>query len=120
MTRSDRDMIVDKIQIQIQIQIQKVALDLMCNAIESMASCRRREAANLERFTVADKGPGISADIADRLFQPFVTIKRHGMGAGLCRTIIESHGGYIVAEANPGGSTILQFSAPFAELNEET
>ncbi|MBB4396649.1 hypothetical protein [Bradyrhizobium sp. ERR14] len=80
MTRSDRDMIVDKIQIQIQ--IQKVALDLMRNAIEAMASCPRREAANVDRFTVAHKGPGISADIADRLFQPFVAIKRHGMCVG--------------------------------------
>ncbi|WP_245453816.1 ATP-binding protein [Bradyrhizobium sp. AC87j1] len=120
MTRSDRDMIVDKIQIQIQ--IQKVALDLMRNAIEAMASCPRREAANVDRFTVAHKGPGTSADIADRLFQPFVTIKRHGMCVGLsiCRTIVESHGGYIVAESTPGGSPILQFTAPFAELSEET
>ncbi|WP_306664724.1 ATP-binding protein [Bradyrhizobium sp. Arg816] len=56
------------------------------------------------------------------MFQPFVTIKRHAMGVGLSiyRTIIESHGGHIVAEANPGGSTIPQFSAPFAELSEET
>nr|WP_245323837.1 ATP-binding protein [Bradyrhizobium shewense] len=56
------------------------------------------------------------------MFQPFVTIKRHGMCVGLsiCRTIIESHGGHIVAQANPGGSTILQFTAPFAELSEET
>ncbi|MGY3034225.1 signal transduction histidine kinase [Bradyrhizobium sp. USDA 4354] len=94
--------IVDKIQ------IQKVALDLIRNAIEAMASCPRREVA-VNRFTVADKGPGISADIGDRLFQPFVTTERHGNGRGLsiCRTIIESHGGHIVAQANPGGSAIL-------------
>ncbi|WFU77139.1 MULTISPECIES: ATP-binding protein [unclassified Bradyrhizobium] len=56
-----------------------------------MASCPRAEVA-VDRFTVANKGPGISADIADRLLQPFVTTKRHGMGVGLsiCRTTIES------------------------------
>ncbi|WP_430649289.1 hypothetical protein [Bradyrhizobium shewense] len=53
MTRSDRDMIVDKIQIQ----IQKVALDLIRNAIEAMASCPRREAANVDRFTLLIRAP---------------------------------------------------------------
>lgn len=103
-----------------KIQMQKVALDLIRNAIEAMASCPRGEVA-VDRFTVAHKDPGISADVADRLFQPFVTTKRHGMGVGLsiCRTIIESHGGHIVAQENPGGA-ILQFTAPFVELSEET
>ncbi|WP_245508672.1 ATP-binding protein [Bradyrhizobium zhanjiangense] len=79
-----------------KIQIQQVALNLIRNAIEAIASCPRREltvqVAKADRFTVAYKGPGISPDIADRLFQPFVTTKEHGMGVGLsiCRTIIES------------------------------
>ncbi|MGF6312915.1 two-component system sensor kinase FixL [Bradyrhizobium sp. i1.8.4] len=123
--RSDRDLpsiIVDKIQ------IQQVALNLIRNAIEAMACCPRRELTvgvakvdGLARFTVADTGPGISPDIADRLFEPFVTTKEHGMGVGLsiCRTIIGSHGGHIVAEANPGGGTVFQFTLPFAEVNEE-
>ncbi|MGY3396175.1 signal transduction histidine kinase [Bradyrhizobium sp. USDA 3311] len=91
-----------------------------------MASCPRRELtfelAKVDRFAVADKGPGTSPDIADRLFQPFVTTKEHDMGVRLsiCRTIIESHGGHIVPEANSGGGTIFQFTAPFAELSEET
>lgn len=122
--RSDRDlpsMIVDKIQ------IQQVALNLIRNAIEAMASCPRRELTvgvskvdGLARFTVADTGSGISPDVADRLFQPFVTTKEHGMGVGLsiCRTIVESHGGHIVAEANPGGGTIFQFTLPFADVGE--
>ncbi|MGY4568302.1 MULTISPECIES: PAS domain S-box protein [Bradyrhizobium] len=122
---SDRDlpsMVVDKIQ------IQQVALNLIRNAIEAMAPCPRRELTvgvskvdGLARFTVADTGPGISADVADRLFQPFVTTKEHGMGIGLsiCRTIVESHGGHIVAQANPGGGTIFQFTLPFADLGEE-
>ncbi|SDJ12660.1 two-component system, LuxR family, sensor kinase FixL [Bradyrhizobium sp. Rc2d] len=122
MIRSDRDLplIVD------EIQIQQVALNLIRNAIEAIASCPRREltveVAKVDRFTVADKGPGISPGIADRLFQPFVTTKKHGLGVGLsiCRTIVESHGGHIVAETNPGGGTIFQFTPPFVEVSEET
>ncbi|WP_341511930.1 hypothetical protein [Bradyrhizobium sp. ISRA442] len=43
-----------------------------------------------------------------------------GVGLSLCRTIIEQHGDHIVAEANPGGGMIVQFTARFAELGEET
>jgi len=44
---------------------------------------------------VADTGPGIAPELADRLFQPFVTTKATGMGLGLsiCREIVEAHHG---------------------------
>jgi two-component system sensor kinase FixL len=62
--------------------------------------------------SIADTGPGISPDVRDQLFQPFVTTKRTGMGVGLSisRTIIESHGGRIWAEAREGGGTIFKFT----------
>ncbi|KWV54639.1 PAS domain-containing sensor histidine kinase [Bradyrhizobium macuxiense] len=122
---SDRDIpsiVVDKIQ------IQQVVLNLVRNAIEAMASSARREltvgvtkADGAAIFTIADTGPGISDAIADRLFQPFVTTKEHGMGVGLsiCRTIVKSHGGNIEALPNPGGGTVFQFTIPFAEAGEE-
>ncbi|WP_346656469.1 hypothetical protein [Bradyrhizobium sp. NBAIM01] len=37
----------------------------------------------------------------------------------MCRTIIETYGGHVVAKVNPGGSTIFQITAPVAELSEE-
>ncbi len=63
---------------------------------------------------VRDSGPGISAEIADQLFQPFVTTKSHGMGIGLSisRTIIEGHGGKIWVESNPGGGAVFRFTLP--------
>ena len=62
--------------------------------------------------SVADTGAGIAPDIASKLFQPFVTTKQQGMGIGLsiCRTIIESHGGEITVDLNPGGGTIFRFT----------
>ena len=71
---------------------------------------------------VADTGCGISPDVETRLFQPFVTTKRSGMGVGLSisRTIIASHGGQITVEPNPGGGTIFRFTlrAVLAEVHK--
>ena len=68
-------------------------------------------------FSVADSGTGISPEIAQHLFQPFVTSKPNGMGVGLsiCRTIIEAHGGRIAARDNDGGGTVFEFTIPLAE-----
>jgi two-component system sensor kinase FixL len=62
--------------------------------------------------SVADSGTGIDPEIRLRLFQPFVSTKRQGLGIGLslCRTIVNSHGGEITTEANPNGGTIFRFT----------
>jgi two-component system sensor histidine kinase DctS len=54
-------------------------------------------------FSVIDAGPGIAADVAQRLFTPFFTTKPEGMGLGLslCRTVIEQHGGAMDFEVRP-------------------
>jgi two-component system sensor kinase FixL len=103
-----------------KIQIQQVLLNLLRNALEAMQTSERRELNvsispaedNMVAVDVGDTGCGISPDVASRLFQPFVTTKRHGMGVGLSisRTIIESHGGQITVEANPAGGTTFRFT----------
>ena len=104
-----------------RIQIQQVLLNLIRNAIEAMQDSQRRELVigtrgdqgdGLVEASVQDTGTGIAPDIAARLFQPFVTTKKHGMGVGLsiCRTIVEAHGGKIWAESEQGRGTIFRFT----------
>ena len=69
---------------------------------------------DLVEFAVADSGSGIDPDVAERIFEPFVTTKRSGMGMGLsiCRSIIESHGGRLEFEPNPEGGALFRFTLP--------
>jgi signal transduction histidine kinase len=106
------------------VQLQQVMINLVMNGIEAMQSVtdRPRELVIRSRqdetrqvlVTVADCGVGISAENADRLFNPFFTTKSSGMGMGLsiCRSIIDAHGGRLWATANlPHGATF-QFALP--------
>lgn len=106
-----------------KIQIQQVILNLLRNGIEAMAECDVRELSvatfmGKEGFvdvTVTDTGPGLSHEIKDRLFEPFVSTKASGMGLGLaiCHTIMESHGGKLIAAPNPKGGAIFHMALPF-------
>jgi two-component system, LuxR family, sensor kinase FixL len=104
-----------------RVQIQQVLLNLMRNAVEAMgASTVRRLTVTTERqgnrveVRVADTGPGLPETVRARLFQPFVTTKSEGLGVGLSisRTIVEAHGGELVAESEPGGGTVFRFTIP--------
>ncbi|HEY8872242.1 MAG TPA: PAS domain S-box protein [Stellaceae bacterium] len=105
------------------VQVQQVVLNLVRNAIEAMEAGERRElsittrvtaSANMAEVTVADSGPGIAPEIADRLFQPFVTTKENGMGLGLsiCREIVEAHQGRLSVAPAPSGGAVFRLTLP--------
>jgi two-component system sensor kinase FixL len=112
------------------VQIQQVVLNLVRNAAEAMEVVERRELTvatrwiageNLAEVRVVDSGPGISRDIADRLFQPFVTTKKTGMGLGLsiCREIVEAHHGHLTVAPNPSGGTVFRLTLPMEPASGE-
>ena len=98
------------------VQIQQVVLNLVRNAVEAMQEVERRELVigtrtiadlDVAEVTVADSGPGIAPELADRLFQPFVTTKKEGTGLGLwiSRSLVERYGGDIRAANRADGVT---------------
>jgi two-component system sensor kinase FixL len=106
-----------------RIQVQQFVVNLIRNAVEAMESERRELTVSAApdgdggvAIRVADTGPGLPPEVAERLFQPFVTTKPQGMGIGLsiCRSIVQAHGGELRAEPNPGGGAVFAFSLPTA------
>ena len=107
-----------------KIQIQQVLVNLMRNAIEAMQGVARRElhvrvergAADSTTISVCDTGLGLDRAVAERLFQPFVTTKKTGMGVGLsiCQSIVEAHHGRIWAAPNDGPGVTFHVNLPAA------
>jgi signal transduction histidine kinase len=105
--------------------LRQAVLILVLNAMDAMARTpvsrrsvivRSALAGGLAEVSVHDCGEGIAADVASRLFEPFVTTKDAGMGVGLAivRRVVETHRGTISATNNPGGGATFRFTVPLA------
>jgi two-component system sensor kinase FixL len=63
-----------------------------------------------------DRGTGLPPETLARLFQPFFTTKRHGLGLGLAisRSIVQNHGGRLWAENNDGQGATFFIALPLS------
>ncbi len=117
------------------VMIEQVILNLIRNGLEAVAEagCSAKtingmhDAVTIQTVLdqdfvvvcVSDRGPGIA--YPDKLFQPFYTTKKEGMGMGLaiCRTVIENHGGKLWAENNPAGGASFYFKLHYLKSPNE-
>jgi two-component system, NtrC family, C4-dicarboxylate transport sensor histidine kinase DctB len=93
------------------VQLEQVLVNLLQNAVHASdkgAQIGLAIAADGQtvRLSVSDDGPGVSPELRDTLFQPFVTSKREGIGLGLAiaRDIMRQLGGDLLLEDTARGA----------------
>ncbi|HEY4078797.1 MAG TPA: ATP-binding protein [Rhizomicrobium sp.] len=110
------------------VQLQQLILNLVLNATEAIASTEHENGilmitgsaleAGKFHLSISDTGPGLKPEIIDRLFEPFFSTKKQGLGLGLSisHAIVENHGGTIRAEGNSWGGATFHIFLPLARL----
>ena len=113
-----------------RVQLQQVVLNLVLNGLEALrppwAGARAlvirtaRDGATTVAVAVQDSGTGIDEKDTDRIFEPFYTTKAEGLGMGLAiaRTIVDAHGGRLVATNNEHGGATVHFTLPMGRTDE--
>ena len=93
----------------IQVSEQPVHVTLGVRLINSSTVC----------FEIKDNGPGIEANMLDRIFEPFYTTRSTGTGLGLAvvRAVILNHGGEIQVNSQPGRGTVFTMTLPVDARN---
>jgi signal transduction histidine kinase len=103
-------------------QIYQVALNLLVNALQILPRGGRISVRTLPpnngrvAFEVGDNGPGIAADVRDRIFTPFFTMREGGTGLGLAlvQRVIQAHKGTVSVDSAVGRGTTFRVELPTA------
>jgi len=113
------------------VQLQQVLLNLTRNAVDAMRQGPQKErgisivtelgADGTVRMGVGDHGHGVSRQLGDSIFHPFVSTKREGLGVGLAisRTIVQAYGGTLSYADNPEGGTVFTVALPQAGYDDD-
>jgi signal transduction histidine kinase len=111
------------------IQLRQVMLNLIMNSIEAIRLADHpprlikittsREPSNHVGVSIADTGVGMETVGYERVFEPFFTTKPEGLGIGLsiCRSIIEAHGGRLLAKGNSPCGCVFCFTVPASGMD---
>ncbi|HEX8825017.1 MAG TPA: ATP-binding protein [Archangium sp.] len=102
-------------------RLRQVLINLTINALEAtpaggLVRVSAGREGDMAWITVDDTGPGIPAEIRDRLFEPFFTTKAQGSGLGLSivHAIVTQHGGSLEVGSGPEGGARLLLRLPLA------
>jgi two-component system, NtrC family, sensor histidine kinase HydH len=101
-------------------RLSRVFYNVVFNAVEAMpagGAIRLRFSENDREIVteIEDTGPGISPEIADRLFEPFATFGKSrgtGLGLSICQRIVEEHRGKIGARNAARGGALFSITLP--------
>jgi len=108
------------------VALDQIVHNLILNALQALEQVpvgQRRlvlTVAQRERrgeIVVADNGPGIPPEVLPRLFEPFFSTRKGGLGLGLslCETLANGMGGTLGAANAPEGGAVFRLQLPLAE-----
>lgn len=107
-------------------QIQQVILNLLINGIQAIpkegkVEVTSRREGELAVVTIKDTGKGIPKDSLPKIFKPFFTTRTEGTGLGLplAKGIVESHGGRIEVQSEPGRGAQFDVLLPITRAQDE-
>ena len=103
------------------VQLRRALLNLARNAVTAARGTGHVQivaapGGDRVRIEVRDDGPGVAAELREKIFTPFFTTRERGTGLGLAfvREIVRDHGSEVALEDAPGGGTVFSFELPRA------